>query len=526
MNQNNFLKYTLIGLLLLTTGFRACLLHAQAPVLTPPDSNTGIAVENAVVLDGRPQVFFLTFPQIGDPNAGKDCGLNYYRAPVIPGAEAVAVASNVCSGLIQKSRMLEDGSALIVASRQLERWKDGEKVGEFPFGALSTISRQGIVNDLGGPGMLGISAQGQVIAVIQNSTGKLGVVSLTPQGEIAWQQEVPFDGMGLVGLSVEAAEGGALLTMTSAGVSSEDTRLYVFDGSGSVNSLDMTANAPGVSPEEMGNMNPEEMQAMFLNMAQSNPRSIKQISTRARPGGGYDVLYQLEGGAADKEGLYLLQLSSSGSKETQHFLGPILQDYEMREWADFLIQGKKLHLSGRILAFQEGVQAKRDRYMQNVIITVDLDSGRTEARLIPLDRQYLEAAMNAGDAEIRHLPGLPGGKPVLLASNGGRPVDVAVGSVGHRSVLRINQVNADSPRWSAGLDEERKAQNNSVDQSSQAEQMAVMQQHMKGMSDGSFFEAQIAELEKMMIDPNLSAEQRKQFEQSIEQLRKSTTSRN
>lgn len=67
------------------------------------------------------------------------------------------------------------------------------------------------------------------------------------------------------------------------------------------------------------------------------------------------------------------------------------------------------------------MQAKRKGWMQTVVSWIDLDTGVPISRLIPLDRRYLEAAMNAGDAEMQYLDGLPGGEPALLTSLGGVP---------------------------------------------------------------------------------------------------------
>jgi hypothetical protein len=60
-----------------------------------------------------------------------------------------------------------------------------------------------------------------------------------------------------------------------------------------------------------------------------------------------------------------------------------------------------------------------------------------DARLIPLERQYLEAAMNAGDEGQQYLEGQPGGTPVMLTQVGGTPVSLSQGWIRKRGTLRM-----------------------------------------------------------------------------------------
>ena len=518
------------SLFLLCTALSLNTLWAAESVLAPDDSNTGISVVNAIALNGETQVFFSTWPNLGDPRSGDDCSLNFYRVPIRPGSvadRAVPVAREVCSGLIQKSRLLDDGSALIFTNRQLEIWRDGEKEQEYPFKALPQITRQGIVNDVGGPERLSISSAGHVVAALQNGQRQLDVVSLTALGEEAWRQPLVLEGMALSNLSlVASADGGVLLMITMSGLSAEHTTLHIFDGSGAESSIALTGDGDSMQASDLDDMTPEEMQAFYMNMATSSPATVKLYSAKNRADGDYDVLYLQKDGDPEAEGLYLLQLSPTGTKEASYFLGNILQDIGLDKWADFEVSGKELRLSGRVLAVQEGVEAKRDRYMQNVVSRIDLDSRQADSRLIPLDQRFLAAAMNAGDEERQYLPGLPGGQPVLITAARDKPVDVTIGMIKQRSVLRITEVSDGFLAWSPESDEHRLAELKAKSEPSQAEQAAALQQHLQSMSSGSFFETQIAEMEKMLDDPNLSAEQREQFEQTIERLRMTMPSEN
>jgi hypothetical protein len=89
---------------------------------------------------------------------------------------------------------------------------------------------------------------------------------------------------------------------------------------------------------------------------------------------------------------------------------------------------------------QAGVNARRKQYRQNVVGRIDLEEGFQEARLIPLDRRYLEAVMNAGDAELKNIDDRPGGDPVLLSRVGDKPLAVTLAYLSRREVPRVDEV--------------------------------------------------------------------------------------
>src|SRR5210317_315215 len=82
------------------------------------DSNSRIVVENATVKGNETTVLFWTWPDLGDPNSGKECPLNFYSVTLRPGLKSVqadTVAREVCSGIVAKGGVLDDGDGLIIA---------------------------------------------------------------------------------------------------------------------------------------------------------------------------------------------------------------------------------------------------------------------------------------------------------------------------------------------------------------------------------------------------------------------------
>ena len=230
-------------------------------------------------------------------------------------------------------------------------------------------------------------------------------------------------------------------------------------------------------------------------------------------------MYRREGGDSAAEGVYLLRLDSAGIVAEEFFLGNSLRDQGVEEWTDFRVTDGKLLLQGKVLASQPQVQSKRNAYGQNVISIYDLASRALDSRLIPLDMRYLEAAMNAGDAEIQNLPGLPGGDPARVTEVGDLPLDVTVGWIDHKQVLRLNPAGPDLAPWSPSDEKRRQAEIKDRSQLGQQSEMAAYQQMMESMADGSYMDAMAAELEKQINDPNLPPELKAQLEQTLQQMR-------
>jgi hypothetical protein len=244
------------------------------------------------------------------------------------------------------------------------------------------------------------------------------------------------------GYALWASEGGGgLLRMDTlkegSMVADSETSLLMISGVGSDTRIRLSEAAAPFDFESIKTQ--EDMQRFNEYRDQNQSESIETLNARPRRDGGFDVLFQRESGSGDRQGYFLLQIGPGGDILSETSLGNVLSDHGLDKWVDFYIEGEQLILLGRVMVTQHGVQAKRKKYMQNLVSQVPLNGGAPVSRLIPLDKRYLEAAMNAGDAEIQYLDGLPGGDPVLLTTLGGKPLDVSVGWIAKRQVLRLNE---------------------------------------------------------------------------------------
>jgi len=427
---------------------------ASGQILVPPDSNSRITVENAVIDGDATTVFFYTSPYLGDPNAGKECPLNFYSVtlrPGLPEANAKLVAKNVCSGIMSKGGLLDNGDALILARDRLERWRDGERLSSQEFSSIEATEKLRVTTDDSGGQFYAISPDGS-LALAMPVTGYISgnypdstlvFSSLKPNGELRWEKKFS-DSMAMAGGFVLWASegGGALLRMDTpkegSMVAGSETSLLMISGAGSDTRIRLSEAA---APFDLASIKTQEdMQKFNEYRDQNRSESIETLNVKPRQDGGFDVLFQRESGSGDRQGYFLLQIGPGGDIISETSLGSVLSDHGLDKWVDFYVEGDQLILLGRVMATQHGVQAKRKKYMQNLVSEVPLNGGAPVSRLIPLDKRYLEAAMNAGDAEIQYLDGLPGGDPVLLTTLGSKPLDVSVGWIAKRQVLRLNEV--------------------------------------------------------------------------------------
>ena len=207
--------------------------------------------------------------------------------------------------------------------------------------------------------------------------------------------------------------------------------------------------------EALGKMSQQEVQALFAQQRSSKPELIKKLDAATRDDGGFDVLFYRKGGEEGREGHFLHRIGPDGTLLSEISLGNQIMGHGLERWFDFYISGKQLVLLSRVFATQHGVQAKRKGWAQNVVSWVDLDTGIPVSRLIPLDRQYLEAAMNAGDAEMKYLQGLPGGEPVLLTTLGDVPLVVSVGMISKQPALRLNEATEQLTAYTEAYDKKQ-----------------------------------------------------------------------
>lgn len=523
-----------ILLVLLCCGAISCLAPADAGasdnLIVPGDRNSGLTVENAVVRGRQSALFYFTWPNLGDPLSGNDCALNYYQVvlkPGLPSLDPQPVANGVCHGLIQKSRLLDNGDALMILGKRMERWRDGEMLDSTPFTAIEDMGSLAGFLDMYEPEAFSISPRGHiataVVTPVSGSSSGSGrhtfnAIVISPDQSLLWRSEVRVSGFSTPGIVVAAPDGSALFQYGGA--------LHIFDPQGTEALLRLAGDAGEIDPQQTGSMSPAEMQAYFQRMATSHPAEIARLSAYPADNGGFHVLYEIKGGAPGEEGTFLVQVSSAGVVSSEVALGDRLHQLQLENWKDFRVSGRHLYLLGQVLAVQPAVQSKRKRYMQNVVSMIDLDSKAIRSRLVPLDQRYLEAAMNAGDAEIQYLSGLPGGKPALLTVLNGVPVDVSVGSVSQRQVLRIHEAAGNLAAWNPTADQRMAEEHMAATKPSRQEQAEQAQQTLQSMADGSYMEQMIAELQKQLdSEPDMPPQLRAQLEQSIQQMRAQSGSR-
>jgi len=434
---------------------------AAGTTVIPPDSNTRITVENSVVDGDETTVFFYTSPYLGDPNSGKECPLNFYAVtlrPGLPEATAKPVATEVCSGILSKGGLLDNGDALILARDRLERWRDGERLSSESFSSIEATEKLRVTTDDSGGQFYAISPDGNLVLALPGAGSASGnypgsalvISSLQSDGEQRWERTFTDSIANAGALQLWASKGGgALLRMDTlvegSMVAESETSLLMISGSGSEKRIGLSEAA---APFDMLSVKTQEdMQKFYEYQDQNQSESIESLNARPRPDGGFDVLFQRESSTGDRNGYFLVQVGSGGDILSETSLGNVLSDHGLDQWIDFYIEDDQLIVLSRVMATQHGVQAKRKKYMQNLVSRVPLDGGAPVSRLLPLDERYLEAAMNAGDEQRQYLPGLPGGEPVMLTRVGNTPLAVSVGFIGGHSTLRITEANDNLTAW-------------------------------------------------------------------------------
>jgi hypothetical protein len=530
-------------------------IFAAGKILTPNDSNSRVTVENAVVSGNDTIIFFLTWPDLGDPNSGKECGLNYYSVNLragLPTAAANVVARNVCTGLLQKSGLLNNGEALIVANDRLERWRAGEQVESQTFASIAATQKMSVTSaNLGGQ-LFGISpGSGLVMAIPLGGFrasdfpgASMVLTSLNPSGELRWNAKLDL-GQHYTSEQLWAAEdGGALMYLhvhsVTSMLSASRPQLRFVGAAGQQSLIDLVVMEEQFDFASVKPGAEEDLQRFYEHQRNAKPETIETLSARSRAGGGFDVLFHRKGGIEGREGLFLFRLGADGGLQSEIALGSHIVDHGLEDWHDFYVSGDKVVLLSRVMATQPGVRARRSKYMQNVVSWVDLESGLPDSRLIPLDQRYLEAAMNAGDAEIQYLEGLPGGEPVLLTAVGGKPVAVSVGWISQRQVLRINEADHDlrafTEVFEANRDTLAKAASRNqrkIDPDARMERMQSPQAGVEGAEQGSApnhvpatsqdmaaqIAAAMAEAQQQMADdPSVTPEMRAQLAAVMAQM--------
>ena len=133
------------------------------------DSNSRIVVENATVKGNETTVLFWTWPDIGDPNSGEECPLNFYSVTLRPGLKSVqadTLAREVCGGIVAKGGLLNGGDGLIIARDRLERWRAGDQLSSQSFSSIDATSKLRVTTADYGAQLWDVSESGNVVLAI------------------------------------------------------------------------------------------------------------------------------------------------------------------------------------------------------------------------------------------------------------------------------------------------------------------------------------------------------------------------
>jgi len=449
-------------------------LFAAEKIATPGDSNSRITVENAVVKGNETTVFFLTHPDIGDPNSGKPCPLNYYSVklrPGLPGAKVDVVAKGVCSGLLQKSRLLDNGDALMIVGDRLERWRAGEQIDSQKFSSMDAASKLRVSTGDMGAQFYDISPQGDVVLALSSGgfsqsefpDTSMVMTNLRPDGNRRWQLKLIDGKQGSFNTpeQVWAGSGGNAMLYTSmlanALSPAAEAQLHFVNAQGSKKLITLNKSGEAMDLDFQGasDMSLEEVQKKLQRQNQSTAEEVESLGAVARKDGGFDLLFQLKGRGEGREGFFLHRFGSSGDLQSEISLGNHIKLHGLERWFDFYIEGKQMILLSKAPVTQKVVRNIKKKWGQIIVSWIDLDTGIPTARMIPLDERYLEAAMNAGDEGQQYLAGQPGSEPALLTTLGGKPLVVSVGWISKRQVVRLHEADETLMAFTEVADERR-----------------------------------------------------------------------
>jgi len=498
-------------------------LSAAENIARPVDSNSRIIIENAVVDGDETTVFFLTQPYPGDPNAGKPCPLNYYSLKLKPGlasAKVDVVAKGVCGGLLQKSKLLDNGDALMIVGDRLERWRAGEQINSQVFSSIKDTSKLHVTTANMGAQFYDISPQGDVVLALSSGgysqrdfpDATMVMTSLGPDSKRHWRKELRSPKQGAFNTPKQVwagSAGNALLytSMLASGLSpAEEAQLHFVSADGSKQIV--TLNESGEAPDllNMTNMSPADVQKFLQNQGQDNAESVKHLGVAPLENGGFDVLFQLESRGEGREGFFLYRFGPDGTVHSEISLGKHIEMHGLERWFDFYIEDDQLVLLSKAPVTQKTVRKVKKKWGQNIVSWIDLDTGIPTARMIPLDERYLEAAMNAGDEGQQYLDGQPGSEPVLLTTLGGKPLVVSVGWVSKRQVVRLHEADKTLKAFTEIADErnakmakEASNKQRKADREARSQRMNAQMAAAAGMSEEEFNALSNSEQKKALV---------------------------
>ncbi|NNK37918.1 MAG: hypothetical protein HKP03_05520 [Xanthomonadales bacterium] len=434
-------------------------LAAGQTIRLADDSNSRLEIKDAVTDGDRTTVLFWTWPDRGDPNFRDECGKNYYTVtlrPGLPTAEPRLLAGGACAGIsFLQGGLLEDGSGKFIIRDRLEHWRDGERISSKPLASLDHIGTLRLDSSDVGSQWVDLDPAGNLVVAVAVS----GYAAQDWPGIATVMASLDSDDQKRWLITMEQAnnltpeqlwagrDGSALLRYftidTTAIAADPETRLAHVSAAGERVDLPLVHIA---KPYDVLSMEPgseADLQKAFAYMEQNRSEQIESLAARPREQGGFDVLFKRKSDKADRNGYFLLRLDSDGAVQSEAALGSVIDDHGLNRWFDFYVDGRQVVLLSSAQVTQTGVNSRRKQWAQTVVSQFDIDSGEVTSRLIPLERQYLEAAMNAGDARQQYLEGQPGGTPVLLSSLAGVPLSLSQGWIRKRQTLRVFEVTDD-----------------------------------------------------------------------------------
>ncbi len=434
------------------------------------DSNSRLEIKDAIAAGDRTTVLFWTWPDRGDPNFRNDCGKNYYTVTLRPGladARPRLLAGGACAGTgLLQGGLLADGSGKFIVQDRLEHWRDGKRISSKSLAGLEQVGTLGLKSSEMGSQLVDFSPAGH-LAMAVSVTGQavqewpgLAVViaALDPDDDPRWLVRIEQGDDLFSPEQLWAGEDGSALLRyftvdTQSIAADQETRLLHISADGQRVDLPLVKVA---QPYDVLSMKPgseEDLQKAFAYMDENRSERIDSLAARPRTGGGFEILYRRKSDSPERDGYFLLRLDPTGAVASENPLGSIIEDHGLDRWFDFYVDGRELVLLSSVPVTQQGVNSRRKKWAQTAVSQIGIESGSVDARLVPLERKYLEAAMNAGDADQQYLAGQPGGTPVLLTTLGGVPLSLSKGWVEKRGTLRMFEATDDLVAFTEHFDE-------------------------------------------------------------------------
>ncbi|MEJ8568636.1 hypothetical protein [Elongatibacter sediminis] len=497
---------------------------ASAGLHIPPDTNSRVLLLNARPAGDTTRVLYATYPDRGDARFGERCAVAAHVATVPPALEPVAaetVSTNLCDMLGLSGTLLANGEAVLVNADGIGRWRDGGSPEWLNFSALPAL--RGVEVDPANAGhRIDINRNGELLVAWVDYSGAGGRDADTTvravrtasvaglPGPESWRAESSQPGIRLSLLGAWIGEAGGALTHINQAPNDGSSialneALVPFDAGGQAGEPIVIAadRQPTLEQQTAVGGDLQKLQALLKD---SYSESIRQLTTRARAGGGFDVLFDRSSGKDSHEGHFLLRIGPDGAVTAEHNLTAAIVPHGLDDWKDFRIDRDALILLSRVSATQAGITGRRSQYPQNVVSWIPLAGGAPVSRLLPLNRQYLQAVMAARDEELQNLADRPGGPPLALSVLNGQPLAISETYRSRRFALQFDTAADDLPQYTEAYDDlqakQAKAQARAArkaDREARSEAMNAKLAEASGMSPEEFAQLSNRERKEQML---------------------------